>query len=532
MHLAYYLLGKGFAQQGAFEHLHWFRSGQVQLLDPNEMGPRGSLLVSWLKHGELCLPSVAEVEKDPWVYASDRGVEALAIWLLEQGANPWVEGEEPSLMAWRHALTQGHCALIRALANHPSAPAREVLEAVGSTGVLSTTSLVPPVWFAHTNQVETLRVWAELGFDVNLKVGQGGPGSRAITPEFLTAWAQVGGKMDALEWGRPLPKCWERFPADKKIKMEQVWQAHQPARELSTDEAIGEFLNAVEEPRFSEKALAEVRFLLKSLQLKWSSVSSDGRTLQELVQERFFNKPAIISASLARTLFRDGDPALYLKAVVTGVEAQITTHHKSCFPSSIASVLTDGVLGAPHDAWALLAQQWLDHPLALLRVLQAASLVERDAGRDVAALLGQWVALNPLAHGKALANVLASHTHSEADFVAMAMGRTEALENSPLIPWFALYVETRSISAALSSQPEKTAVLLGAAMERVGVNKAHAQAPEVLSIVPAFFEAIQKGLVSDMRTEAWVEQVTGLARQQLLDLLLPAPRPSGPKPRF
>ena len=531
MFLAYHLLGSGFAQQGAFEHLHWFKSGQVQLIDPNEVGSRGSLLASWLAHGDVAL-SRFSLDKDPAAYAPDRGIEALALWLLEQGANPWLEGEEPSLTVWKKALAQGHCDLMRALARHPLAPSKQELEAVLLADSWQHVAVAPPVWFAKTNQVESLLAWAELGFDVNLGVGTGGPGARAISPEFLQAWGKVGGQLDALEFGKPLPQTWSGFPAEKKIKMERVWQKYQPARKLSADEAIDEFLLAVDAPFFARQALSQVRFLLQSLKLKWSTQASDGQTLLEKVQDRFFSNPKILSASLARSLFRDGDPDLYLKAVVAGVGVQEPPTSAASFPSSLSSVLTDRVLGEPAEAWAILAAQWIDAPVPLLRLMKASYQVEKDEDRDFSTLLGNWVLANPEVNGKAVAEMLSSTTHMHADFVATALASSQPLSGSPLQPWFALYVETRTLSAVLSSQPERTAEHLGAAMSNLGAKGLQSEEGGG-DLMSALFDAIRRGLVSDApQSEAWKSQVQGLARHTFLNVSLPAPAARLPKPRF
>lgn len=528
MSLAYHLLGKGFSGLDAFECLHWFQSGEVQLGDPNEMGAQGSLLHALLTHGDVSFRQ-GSLDKDPSMYEGDVGIERLGLWLIQRGANPWEEGGAPSLRVWKHVLQQGHAGLMKAMAAHGSAPESPALEAVDLAQEHSNYTLSAPSWFAQHNQIEALRAWAALGLDVNLGNGKGGPGSRARTPEFLKAWAEVGGDLTALHYGSPLPTAWSHFAGAKKIQLERVWLAHQTTPALSQEEAIHAVLEQLADGSFKRKTLAEIHFLFNSLGVKWSSALPDGTTLQALAREQFFKNPGCLSASQGRQVFHEAPPETYLQAVVAGLKMPPST---KAFPASLLTVLESKVLGAPAEAAAQVATALLDAPLVLGRALRSFSSEFSDEDLPFQAWLSQWILADDTnAKWVGLAQVLGQHSHAQVDYLCVSLTNAPELQSFPWVRWVRLFSSTRGLAAALGSQPEMIQQFLEESIFHAGVGTEACHGN--LTVQSAFVEAVCAGISNnDSKGEAWKNEVAARARECLLGVVLPPSAESKPKPRF
>ncbi len=545
MTLAYELLGPGFesvAKSDGFRLLQWFRSGELALPDPNETGARGSLLMALLAQGKTELPNWS-VEREPAAYANDRGIEALALWLLDQGANPWAESDP--LAVWKLAVTQGHGDLMRRLMSHAQAPDASVLESVELLVGINNLPFSAPSLFAYRNQIDALNAWAGLGFGVNLEDDYKSPGARALTPEFLTAWATAGGNLGTTVGGKPLPSAWSRLPTDRKLKMEKIWQGHQPPLALSPAEAVDVFLADAQTPLFSRRPLKEIKFRLSSLGLKWDTAGRDGKPLRQSLQELFLENPLRFSGSQAGLFLEKASDEVYATAVVAGLRAQAQrgvrpSGSSTAFPVSVADVFFSSHWPSPAAAFDGLLDALSETPSATGRVVTSWSSLHGEGrlSQGLEERLEEWLgSAVSLDRWKTLARLFGSDSWWNKAQTANALALLPAFQGSPWKPWLLLLGDVMNVRTDLASAhpyPEELTRVLSAAMPGPQVSLLIPEGKETASVLALFQDAIVQQLTSsDRMTDEWKNQVKNAARALFLDFQLPSSSSElSPRSRF
>ena len=306
--------------------------GELKWRDPLEDGPKGTFLNVWLVH------HLSQKRESFYDYMPSDYDENLALWLLEKGVDPWVNYRGET--AWEKALDLGWPRLIKALALHAHAPPKDVLgEAVVTLS--GGPSLPAPLLFAERNQTEALKAWSELGLDVNMGLAKGqSAGSRAKTPEFIEAWAQAGGDIEAVdERGRKLSQQWSRFPSAHWVAMERAWLALLPERVLDPVELATQLSNEL--PGLN-KTLLTHRF--KRDGLSWDSKTASGASLRSVLLQSFMGNPegSAFEPSVMASALENATPEQAWAAIVAGLRVRSGNANSKSFPTpaQLASFLS------------------------------------------------------------------------------------------------------------------------------------------------------------------------------------------------
>ena len=325
--------------QGGFKHLSAWQlrqaliTGEIHLLDPHEHGPYGPLL-----HQALSIDRPSgrnwSLEKDDGRFSPDIAHENLVLWLIEQGADPWLNHNGVS--AWREAIWRGWPRAIETLRQHPSAPPKEVLESermsahdgLQSQAVASHWPHAPAL-FARHNQGEALKAWARAGLDVNLGIGhEGGAGHHAISAAFIKQWGEVGGDLTREDpVGRPLPEAWSHLSVQHRLPMEKLWQAAQKVQQAPIDQRITALLKAC---RVEGRTMVTHHFRVAGL--KPASVDTTGVTVRQRWLEEYVSSPLSYQASTVAFLLESASAAEQDRAVIAGLKTA-TAKERMKFPT-------------------------------------------------------------------------------------------------------------------------------------------------------------------------------------------------------
>ena len=332
--------------------------GELRWRDAKETGSAGTFLDAWLDH---CLSMKREALYD---YGPSPEYERLALWFLDKGVDPWLPHK--GLTAWERALDLGWPGLIKALAEHPSAPSREALEGVLVKGAGSV-DLPAPLSFAKRNQIEALQAWAAQGMDVNLTWPAGSTnnaGVHAQTPEFIKAWADTGGNVEIKDsQGRDLPAHWRRFPSAQFVLMEKAWRSTLPEREKDPVALATKLAN---ELTGLNKTLLMHRFRADGL--TWDSPTQSGQSIRDVLLGKlksdprgFGLEPSVIASALEKVPFQ-----VAWDAMVAGLRVRSKNATAKAFPTPKQIVAFVGSQNDVAGALDRLARDVADCPHALI----------------------------------------------------------------------------------------------------------------------------------------------------------------------
>lgn len=327
--VAYQLMSASFDTLSPSGWHRALKNGDLRLSDPNEEGPQGSFLWMVLSKRKEKLDYQKQELNFP-----DTEYEGLLLGLVEAGANPWIPCDNDPLAVWKAALIRGLPRFMACLVNHPLAPSREKLESVLlNEGSFSKSQRNPPAQFARWNQADALKGWADLGFNVNLGVGEGkSAGREARSPAFLRAWVESGGAVTSDDTpGVSLPSAWKFTAATQKIAMEREWYRHQKAAVIPVDQAMETYLGLLRERMDFTKG--EAVFRLKALGLSLKSVDSQGRTIASRWLPWFLENPRWPDASVAGFLLQELPIGDQEKALIAALLAQKTTYGQRKYPN-------------------------------------------------------------------------------------------------------------------------------------------------------------------------------------------------------
>lgn len=361
----------GFEPLESHGWLHALKGGQITILDFNQEGDRGPLLHLFMG-----------VDRPNWTLASanephplppDRAHEDLVIWLMENGADPWVRHEGKN--AWSEAIYRGWPSVLRYLKNRPDAPPREVLEQEaifrnynwpGNTGEVGE-PLTAPAAFAERNQIDALMAWAGLGFSVNLDMDKPhNAGTRARTPEFLEAWASLGGDIRATTpQGKPLKDAWRSFAAAHQVAMERVWSKYNPQTDRPLGDRIREVLNLVHNG--SSKTLVAHR--MRDLEVSPDSLLEDGTPMWEAWVNTRSKTPPSGAPAVVSMLLEHAPQEIYWQAMVEGLQGATKAFSQS-FPTSrqLESIVESKKFGPVSQVLYRLADEVMAYPNAMGRL--------------------------------------------------------------------------------------------------------------------------------------------------------------------
>lgn len=364
----------GFEPLGSHGWLHGLRTGQLVIPDINEKGGRGSILHLFMGVDRLKWPSLASsVKSEDLHFYPDPPHEALIVWLLDKGADPWERHEGKN--AWSEAIYRGWPSVMRYLCARSDAPPREILEqepifreyAWGGKEPEAPLELLAPAAFAERNQVEALKAWAELGLSVNLGVGSDiNAGTRARTPEFLKEWVSLGGDITAkLPSGKPLKDAWRFSNTAHQVAMERVWVRHQPPDVRRVDDRIDEALAII--LKCSPKTLVTHR--LRELGLSASSARENGVLMRDLWAEAHLKNPRRTAPAVALMLLEDASDEVVWEAVVAGLKsAKNAPNQFFPTPKHLEELLSSNRFGPVSQVLYRLADELTEYPSALDRL--------------------------------------------------------------------------------------------------------------------------------------------------------------------
>lgn len=383
----YQLFSEGFSTLSPWAWQQCFERGDIRIPDIHETGKRGTLLDVVLEAAlQECRAGAGSwsVDKDDGRFEPDTESERLALWLVKQGCDPWTSHLQRD--SWHRALELGWSSLMAALAHHPQAPAKAVLEsALVPRNPHSTDHQVcAPASFARRNQVHALKAWHQLGFDVNLGVAQGvSAGSEAQTPEFLEAWANLGGAIQARDTaGKSWPERWSFSTAARHIAMEKAWAKFQEGVQASPVDAVEALL-----AKLPGLGKGRVQHHFQQHQINWSSPDSSGVPLRDRVLERHAKFPESVAGSVVDFALEKATPAQLKATLEAGLRARSGNTKNTVYPNAeqLASVLVHERLGEDGQVLRALADAIHDQPGGFgLSMLLGAS---REASRSFAKAL-------------------------------------------------------------------------------------------------------------------------------------------------
>lgn len=375
----YTLFEKSFYTLSPWSWQQLFERQDIRIPDINEIGDAGSLLDIVLEK-ELAQNNLGQwsIDKDDGRFQPSPETERLALWLIGQGCNPWRLYHERD--CWARAVELGWPKLMACLTEHPRAPKKEVLEHVLVPQSRHASTMVPaPASFALKNQVEALRAWKDLGFGVNLGVGSPhSAGRHAQTPEFFTAWAQLGGNAQAKNQdGKTWPQQWHFSSSAKHVSMEKAWAKFQNGLALPPPEAI-EVISA----ELSKLTKARFLHLVKTHELNWSSQDANGITLRERVLRFHEAKPQAIAGSIVEAALDKATPEQWRNALVIGLRSMTAGSRNPHFPNmdQLSSALDRGRLGTDDRVTLQTLADGLldgDHPEGFARLVSASMMTGR-----------------------------------------------------------------------------------------------------------------------------------------------------------
>lgn len=385
----YQLFSEGFSTLSPWAWQQCFERGDIRIPDIHESGKHGSFLDVVLEAAlQKCRAGVGSwsVDKDDGRFEPDAESERLALWLVNQGCDPWVPHQQRN--SWLRALELGWPSLMAALSQHPQAPAKEVLEsacvprAPHSTGF----QVCAPASFARRNQIQALRAWHQLGLDVNLGVAEGpSAGSEAQTPEFLEAWANLGGLVQARDKaGKSWPDRWSFSTAARHIAMEKAWAKFQEGVQVSPVDAVEALL-----AKLPSMGKGRVQHDLQQHQINWSSPDRSGVPLRDRVLERYAKVPDSVAGSVVEFALEKATPAQLRATLEAGLKARGPGAKNTVYPNAeqLTSVLVRERLGDESKALKTLADAIHDQPGGVgFGMLLGAS---REASRSFAQELNQ-----------------------------------------------------------------------------------------------------------------------------------------------
>lgn len=369
MSVAYKLLETGMPILGAWGWLQAFKSGQVKIPDFNEAGDSGTLLHVAMAAGRpFWNGSGLGGDGRTDGFGADPAHEGLLIWLMEQGADPWVFHEGRN--AWSEALYRGWPQMMEYLAARPDAPSRAALEGQRvDTG--GQNPLPAPVAFALRNDLDALRAWGRAGLSVNLGVAEGrSAGTSARTAEFLKGWVDLGGNVAApLPDGRSLPLAWSGLTAATRVAMERVWAASSAPEDRPIGDRFKQLLDGFQVPKtlFAHK--------MRQLQVDPDTPGGDGRPFCQHWLDHHLARPQATSSHVAMILLEPLTVQDRRRAVVAGLRAAAHAPGKTIAslprPEHLRKLLSLGRLGPVDQALRALADATLDQPAALAMVVEA-----------------------------------------------------------------------------------------------------------------------------------------------------------------
>lgn len=392
----YQLFSQAFKTLSPWAWQQCFERGEIRIVDFNEVGPEGSLLDVVLKSALLESSSGSwSVDKDDGRYAPDPETERLAVWLVGQGCDPWQVHRDRD--SWSRAVELGWPRLMTALKNHAGSPGQDVLEQVlvPKNAHANQVLICAPASFAGKNQVDALRAWHGMGFNVNLQVPEGvSAGSAVSTPEFFEAWARAGGQVQARNAaGKTWPERWSFPSAQRHIAMEKAWSKLQDKTAVSPVDAVDSLLS-----RISRLGKGRVQHEFQQHQINWSSQDSQGVTLRERVLEAFANNPNAMAGSVVDFALAKASPAQVYTAVVAGLKVRTASTKNSVYPNAeqLSSLLIQEKLGPDEKALKELANALKEEPdgvglgvlFGLSREASRTFAESLDAQSDVASLTG------------------------------------------------------------------------------------------------------------------------------------------------
>lgn len=353
--VAYDLFAEKFDGLTAYRWHQAFFRGDIVLHDIQEShAPRGSFLAILLTHVLHARNSLGtwSADNDDGRYAVEPHEESLALWFLEQGCNPWPEGEP--LAIWQQAVDLGWPGLMAALVSHPNAPPKAEMEGVIlETAPFRSKGPAPAVLCAR-GQLDALKAWHALGFDVNLGVAEGNSaGALAQTPAMLKAWAQLGGAIRATDAkGRPLPRQWSFSATAKRIAMEKAWATFQDVAPPPPAQSVEQL---VETLRGVGKGMAQHEF--KQRRVSWDTEDASGVSLRERILREFEASPSRWEGALIHFAMEKATPLQLERALVAGLRRRGVNDASAEYPNGdqFAAAVASGRLGPVSEVLERLA---------------------------------------------------------------------------------------------------------------------------------------------------------------------------------